>query len=75
MAILNSGASWDVSSLQAEAVLGALGGGIGALLTTPTDVVTTRIITQSVEDEPLGFLDMTKKAIPNKPVPTSHTVK
>lgn len=39
--------------LQAEAVLGAIGGGTGAFLTTPFDIVTTRIIasTESGEGE------------------------
>jgi len=37
----------DVGTLQAEAALGAIGGGIGALVTTPMDVLTTLIITSS----------------------------
>lgn len=38
---------FDVNTLQAEAVLGALGGFAGSVLTTPADVVTTQIMTRS----------------------------
>ena len=38
---------FDVNTLQAEAALGALGGAIGAYVTTPTDVITTRIISDA----------------------------
>mmetsp|Transcript_19723 Transcript_19723/g.63408 ORF Transcript_19723/g.63408 Transcript_19723/m.63408 type:complete len:678 (+) Transcript_19723:70-2103(+) len=49
--ILNSpGISIDVNTLGAEAAIGALGGLAGALVTTPFDVATTRIITQSDDD-------------------------
>ena len=37
----------NVNTLPAEAAFGALGGLVGAVLTTPADVVTTRIITAS----------------------------
>lgn len=39
--------SWDidVNTLLSEAVLGGLGGGLGALVSTPSDVITTKIIT------------------------------
>ena len=37
---------FDIDTLYAEAVLGATGGFIGSLLTTPPDVVTVRIMTQ-----------------------------
>jgi len=40
----------DVGTLQAEAVLGAFGGGTAALLTTPFDIITTRIITSQERD-------------------------
>ena len=42
--------------LQAEAILGAIGGGTGAFLTTPFDIVTTRIIasTESARGEGAG---------------------
>lgn len=54
----------DVNTLQAEAAFGALGGLVGALLTTPADVVTTRILTRLEGDgsasaeieEPIGAL-------------------
>ena len=54
----------DVNTLQAEAAFGALGGLVGALLTTPADVVTTRILTRREGDgrasaeveEPIGAL-------------------
>ena len=39
-------------SLQAEALLGAVGGGIGALVTTPFDIFTIRIIAASEAEPP-----------------------
>ena len=42
----------NVNTLQAEALLGALGGLIGALVTTPADVVTTQILVSSEEIVP-----------------------
>jgi len=42
---------FNVDTLMAEAALGAIGGGIGALLTTPPDVVTVRILTQDVGED------------------------
>lgn len=47
--IVDSPIDIDVNSLQAEALLGALGGGLGALISTPFDVVTTKIIV-SIEE-------------------------
>jgi len=44
-------ASIDFNSLAFEAFLGATGGGIAALVTTPADVVTTQLITQDPESE------------------------
>ena len=41
----------NVDTLYAEAALGATGGFIGSLLTTPPDVVTVRILTQKVGSE------------------------
>lgn len=73
IAIINSpDISLDVNSLASEAALGALGGTVGALLTTPPDVVTVRIITQveagtdgaGDDDEgsdPLGFAGMAQR--------------
>jgi hypothetical protein len=61
--IINSPQSFldiDVNSLASEVVLGVLGGGIGALLTVPMDVVTIRILTQGGEN-PLGFLGMSSE--------------
>jgi len=58
---------------MAEVLLGATGGAVGALVTTPMDVITIRIVTQEaggcaadgeLEDgceSPLGFFDMTRK--------------
>eukprot|EP00617_Octactis_speculum_P008143 CAMPEP_0185781574 /NCGR_PEP_ID=MMETSP1174-20130828/102955_1 /TAXON_ID=35687 /ORGANISM="Dictyocha speculum, Strain CCMP1381" /LENGTH=344 /DNA_ID=CAMNT_0028471623 /DNA_START=33 /DNA_END=1064 /DNA_ORIENTATION=- len=50
----------DVNSLQVEALLGSIGGAVGAFLSTPPDVIVTRIITQDLTttNKPLGFLDM-----------------
>jgi solute carrier family 25 S-adenosylmethionine transporter 26 len=52
--IVDSSFDIDVNTLLAEAVLGGFGGGLGAFLTTPSDMITTKIIT-SIEDggEPL----------------------
>ena len=41
---------FDSTTLTAEAMIGALAGGFGALLTNPSDVVTARIITQQHEE-------------------------
>jgi len=53
----------DVNTLQAEALLGAFGGSIGSFVSTPMDVVTTRIITQTVPEgeEPIAFAGMAKR--------------
>jgi hypothetical protein len=56
----------DVNTLAAEVVLGAIGGGIGAILSTPPDVVTTRILTQESDEaceNPAGFGEMTGKIL------------
>ena len=42
--ITNPDFSANVNTLPAEAAFGALGGLVGAVLTAPADVVTTRII-------------------------------
>jgi hypothetical protein len=71
-AILNNpNIELDSSTLLSEAVIGAFAGGLGALVTNPTDVITTRIITQDPTGdglgegeggyEPLGVLEMGKK--------------
>ena len=54
---------WDAGTLQAEAIIGAFAGGIGSFLTTPADVITTRIITQETREgeEGLGIIDMAQK--------------
>ena len=65
LAILNApGISLDVNSRAAEAALGAFGGAIGALVTTPPDVITTRIITQaeSGADDALGGIGFAASA-------------
>ena len=57
--ILNSpDIDFDSSTLLSEAIIGAFAGGWGALLTTPFDIITTRIITQSVDEDPLGVWEM-----------------
>lgn len=69
--INNPTIDFDVNTLFSEAVLGGLGGGIGAFLTTPSDVMTTKIISSAKsdmalkdvfaqvmkEDGPLGFFN------------------
>eukprot|EP00581_Thalassiosira_minuscula_P010827 CAMPEP_0183729452 /NCGR_PEP_ID=MMETSP0737-20130205/30320_1 /TAXON_ID=385413 /ORGANISM="Thalassiosira miniscula, Strain CCMP1093" /LENGTH=530 /DNA_ID=CAMNT_0025961641 /DNA_START=325 /DNA_END=1914 /DNA_ORIENTATION=+ len=39
------------NAMLAEAMIGAFAGGCGALLTNPFDIITTRIITQSIDDK------------------------
>jgi hypothetical protein len=59
-AILNNPSiEFDSSTLLSEAIIGAFAGGVGALITNPADVITTRIITQDLtsdddEDNPLS---------------------
>lgn len=77
-AILNSpNIEIDSSTLLSEAVIGAFAGGLGAFVTNPADVITTRIITQDPtggssggdggsgeennENAPLGVIGMGKK--------------
>ena len=70
----NADIDFDSSTLLSEAIIGAFAGGWGAFLTNPTDIITTRIITQSVDEEdiidedgniiskpPLGVIEMGKK--------------
>ena len=65
----NPNIEFDSSTLLSEAIIGAFAGGLGAFLTNPTDVITTRIITQDTSggtngdggDAPLGVIDMGKK--------------
>lgn len=56
--IVDSSVDVDVNTLLSEALLGGLGGGLGAFVSTPSDVITTKIIT-STEDggEPPSPLD------------------
>jgi len=51
----------DVSSLPAEAALGAFGGLVGAVLTTPSDVVATRVSLQDADGVRLGPIAMSRK--------------
>ena len=60
----NPDIDFDSSTLLSEAIIGAFAGGWGALLTNPFDIITTRIITQSVDEEgnePLGVWEMIKE--------------
>ena len=70
----NADIDFDSSTLLSEAIIGAFAGGCGAFLTNPTDIITTRIITQSVDEEdiidedgniiskpPLGVIEMANK--------------
>jgi len=43
--IVKSPIDINVNTLLAEALIGSLGGGLGALISTPSNVVTTEIIT------------------------------
>ena len=58
---------FDSSTLLTEAIIGAFAGGWGALLTNPFDIITTRIITQSVDEDgddaikPLGLVEMAQQ--------------
>jgi len=60
--IVDSSVDVDVNTLLAEAVLGGFGGGLGGLVSTPSDVVVTTLIT-SIEDggEPLQPADAVAK--------------
>eukprot|EP00571_Detonula_confervacea_P005013 CAMPEP_0172323780 /NCGR_PEP_ID=MMETSP1058-20130122/49551_1 /TAXON_ID=83371 /ORGANISM="Detonula confervacea, Strain CCMP 353" /LENGTH=541 /DNA_ID=CAMNT_0013039871 /DNA_START=69 /DNA_END=1691 /DNA_ORIENTATION=- len=61
----NPDIDFDSNTLLTEAIIGAFAGGWGALLTNPFDIITTRIITQSIDEEgdskPLGVFEMGKK--------------
>ena len=48
----NPDIEFDSSTLLSEAIIGAFAGGLGSFLTNPTDVITTRIITQDVTTTP-----------------------
>lgn len=64
--IINSPQSFldiDVNTLSSEVLFGATGGLIGSFVSVPMDVVTTRIMTQAVDAELLGFVGMTKKIV------------
>ena len=57
----NPDIDFDSSTLLAEAVIGAFAGSWGAFLTNPFDIITTRIITQPVDEEALGVWEMGQK--------------
>mmetsp|Transcript_11663 Transcript_11663/g.12525 ORF Transcript_11663/g.12525 Transcript_11663/m.12525 type:complete len:479 (+) Transcript_11663:1-1437(+) len=60
----NPNIEFDSSTLYSEAIIGAFAGGLGAFLTNPADVLTTRIITQDTDassSEPLGVIKMGQK--------------
>ncbi len=61
--VQNPNIDFDVNTLLSEAALGALGGGIGAFLTTPSDVVTTRIISGSNDPTLPSSLPMVFKSV------------
>jgi len=44
----NPDIEFDSSTLFSEAIIGAFAGGLGAFITNPADVITTRIITQDI---------------------------
>lgn len=59
--IVDSSIDIDVNTLLSEAVLGAIGGGVGAFISTPSDVVTTTIITSAENGkEPPNALEVLK---------------
>lgn len=45
----NPNIDFDSSTLSSEAIIGAFAGGCGAIITSPADVITTRIITQRTD--------------------------
>jgi len=51
---------YDVTTLSAEALLGAIGGGVAAFVTTPTDVTTTTLITSAKQGKDLSALEVAK---------------
>mmetsp|Transcript_10239 Transcript_10239/g.33766 ORF Transcript_10239/g.33766 Transcript_10239/m.33766 type:complete len:142 (-) Transcript_10239:335-760(-) len=57
--------NFDTDTIYAEALLGAAGGLIGSVASTPADVLVTRIITQSPQPDGtrMGTLDMFKKIL------------
>merc|ERR1719326_980506 len=57
--------TFDVDTLMGEALLGAFGGAVAALLTTPPDVLTTLIITQP-EGETAGAGEMLARVLEEK---------
>merc|ERR1712028_321730 len=59
----------DSSTLLCEAIIGAFAGGLGAFVTNPADVITTRIITQEVgsSSSSSSSSDMSD-AVTNKPL-------
>jgi len=64
-AILNNpDIDFDSSTLQSEAIIGAVAASVGAFVTNPLDVVATRIISQPTTgengQEPLGLVGMAK---------------
>ena len=60
------------ANFAAEAALGFVGALVGALVSTPPDVITTRIILQNLEGveegERLGFLEMGKRIVEEESV-------
>jgi len=50
----NPDIEFDSSTLFSEAIIGAFAGGLGAFLTNPADVITTRIITQDITTSDSG---------------------
>jgi hypothetical protein len=55
----------DPDNFLVEALLGAIGGAVGAYISTPFDVITTRINTEEVREgeQPLSFFEMAGKVL------------
>ncbi|KAL1495633.1 hypothetical protein AB1Y20_016500 [Prymnesium parvum] len=60
-AVASAAVRWDTNSPAAEALFGAAGGLVGALITAPADVIVTRINTQLSSDNPAGLWEVTRQ--------------
>eukprot|EP00962_Isochrysis_galbana_P047512 scaffold19455_cov129-Isochrysis_galbana.AAC.1 len=61
--------NFDTDTIYAEALLGAAGGLIGSVASTPADVLVTRIITQARSDTPLGVVALYTRLLTRPSLP------